>query len=173
MANRPKVVQIGKYYPPHVGGIETHLQALCGGLKESHDVQVFVAGDRRRDEDAIVDGVAIHRLGIQFKIAGAPVCPTMPWKIRRAGADIVHLHLPNPAGVLAVLASGYRGPLVATWHSEDVRTNPAPISRQLRRTYRDVAQLCRKLARSFPTQEAHRGHPLWHRGRGFSRSARC
>jgi len=121
MANRPKVVQIGKYYPPHVGGIETHLQALCGGLKESHDVQVFVAGDRRRDEDAIVDGVAIHRLGIQFKIAGAPVCPTMPWKIRRAGADIVHLHLPNPAGVLAVLASGYRGPLVATWHSDVVR----------------------------------------------------
>jgi glycosyltransferase involved in cell wall biosynthesis len=121
MANRLKVVQIGKYYPPHVGGIETHLRALCDGLKESHDVQVFVAGEGRRDEDAIVDGVAIHRLGIQFKIAGAPVCPKMPWRIRRAGADIVHLHLPNPAGVLAILASGYRGPLVATWHSDVVR----------------------------------------------------
>jgi rhamnosyl/mannosyltransferase len=121
MANRLRVVQIGKYYPPHIGGIETHLQALCDGLKESHDMQVFVAGDRRRDVDTIVDGVAVHRLGIQFKIAGAPVCPTMPWKIRRAGADIVHIHLPNPAGVLALLASGYRGPLVATWHSDVVR----------------------------------------------------
>lgn len=121
MANRLRVVQVGKYYPPYVGGIETHLQALCNGLKESHDVQVFVAGDRRRDVDAIVDGVAVHRLGIQFKVAGAPVCPTMPWKIRRAGADIVHIHLPNPAGVLALLASGYRGPLVATWHSDVVR----------------------------------------------------
>jgi rhamnosyl/mannosyltransferase len=121
MANRLRVVQIGKYYPPHIGGIETHLQALCGGLKESHDMQVFVAGDRRRDVDTIVDGVAVHRLGIQFKIAGAPVCPTMPWKIRRAGADLVHIHLPNPAGVLALLASGYRGPLVATWHSDVVR----------------------------------------------------
>jgi rhamnosyl/mannosyltransferase len=121
MANRLRVVQIGKYYPPHIGGIETHLQALCGGLKESHDMQVFVAGDRRRDVDTIVDGVAVHRLGIQFKIAGAPVCPSMPWKIRRAGADIVHIHLPNPAGVLALLASGYRGPLVATWHSDVVR----------------------------------------------------
>lgn len=121
MANRLKIVQVGKYYPPHVGGIETHLQALCDGLKESHDVQVLVAGDRRRDEDTIVDGVAIHRLGSQFKIAGAPICPTMPWKIRRAGADIVHLHLPNPAGALAILASGYRGPLVATWHSDIVR----------------------------------------------------
>jgi glycosyltransferase involved in cell wall biosynthesis len=121
MANQIKVVQIGKYYSPHVGGIETHLQALCDRLRESHDVQVFVAGDRRRDEDAVVDGVAIHRVGVQFKIAGAPVCPTMPWKIRRAGADIVHVHLPNPAAMLAVLASGYRGPLVATWHSDVVR----------------------------------------------------
>ena len=121
MANRLKIAQIGKYYPPHIGGIETHLQALCNGLKGSHDVQVFVAGDRRRDADAIVDGVAVHRLGIQFSIAGAPVCPTMPWKIYRAGADIIHIHLPNPAGVLALLASGYRGPLVATWHSDVVR----------------------------------------------------
>jgi glycosyltransferase involved in cell wall biosynthesis len=121
MANRLRVVQVGKYYQPHVGGIETHLQALCGGLKESHDVQVFVAGNRRRDEDVTMDGVAVHRLGVQFKIVGAPVCPTMPWRIRRAHADIVHLHLPNPAGELAILASGYRGPLVATWHSDVVR----------------------------------------------------
>ncbi len=121
MANRPRIVQVGKYYPPHVGGIETHLQALCGGLKESHDVQVFVAGDQRRDVDAIVQGVAVHRLGIQFKIAGAAVCPTMPWKISRARADLIHLHLPNPGAVLAILASGYRGPLVSTWHSDVVR----------------------------------------------------
>src|SRR5260370_27222855 len=121
MTNRLNVIQVGKYYPPHVGGIETHLQALCEGLKTSHDVQVFVAHDRRRDQDEIADGVAVHRLGIQFKIAGAPVCHTMPWKIRRARADIVHLHLPNPAGVLAILASGYRGPLLATWHSDVIR----------------------------------------------------
>ncbi len=121
MANRLKVLQVGKYYPPHVGGIETHLQALCKGLKESHDVHVIVAGDRRRDEDSIVDGVAIHRLGAQFQIAGAPICLTMPLKIRRARADLVHLHLPNPAGMLAILASGYRGPLIATWHSDVVR----------------------------------------------------
>src|SRR5260370_23577675 len=121
MTNRLNVIQVGKYYPPHVGGIETHLQALCEGLKTSHDVQVFVAHDRRRDQDEIADGVAVHRLGIQFKIAGAPVCPTMPGKIRRARADIIHLHLPNPAGVLAILASGYRGPLLAAWHSDVIR----------------------------------------------------
>src|SRR5260370_7304140 len=116
MTNRLKIVQVGKYYPPHVGGMETHLQALCEGLKTSHDVQVFVAHDRRRDQDEIVDGVAVHRLGIQFKIAGAAVCPTMPWKIRRARADIVHLHLPNPSGVLPILPSGHPRPLLPTCH---------------------------------------------------------
>src|SRR5260370_31603029 len=105
MTNRLKVIQVGKYYPPHVGGIETHLQALCEGLKTSHDVQVFFAHDRRRDQDEIADGVAVHRLGIQFKIAGAPVYLTMPCKIRRARADILHLHLPTPSSWLSILAS--------------------------------------------------------------------
>ena len=83
-----RVVHVGKFYPPHVGGIETHLHALCGALKESMDVKVLVANDKPGDEDAIVDGVSVSRLGIQFSIAGAPVCPTMAWKIRRAQADL-------------------------------------------------------------------------------------
>ena len=137
--SRLRVVHVGKFYPPHVGGIETHLHALCGALKESMDVKVLVANDKPGDEDAIVDGVSVSRLGIQFSIAGAPVCPTMAWKIRRARADVVHVHLPNPAGILAVMASGYRGRIVITWHSDVVRQRRlarlfAPIQRRFLRS---------------------------------------
>ena len=59
----------------------------------------------------------------------------MPWKLRAAAADIVHVHVPNPAGVLAVMASGYKGKLIVTWHSDVVRQRRlaqifAPIQRR-------------------------------------------
>jgi glycosyltransferase involved in cell wall biosynthesis len=152
---RLKVVHVGKYYPPHVGGIETHLQALCGALKESMDVKVLVANDEPRDEDAIVDGVSVSRLGVQFSIAGAPVCPTMAWKLRRARADLVHMHLPNPAGILALMASGYRGRIVATWHSDVVRQRRlarlfAPIQRRFLRNCRAIIATSSNYVESSP-----------------------
>ncbi len=140
---RLRVVQVGKYYAPHVGGIETHLQTLCGALKESMDIKVLVANDQPGDEDAIVEGVSVSRLGVQFSIAGAPVCPTMAWKLRRAQPDLVHVHLPNPAGILALIASGYRGRIVTTWHSDVVRQRRlarlfAPIQRRFLRNCKAI-----------------------------------
>jgi glycosyltransferase involved in cell wall biosynthesis len=117
----PSVIHVGKFYPPHVGGIETHLEALCVELRKALDVRVLVANDHRRDDEAIVNGVVVSRLAIQMTLAGAPICPSMAWKIRRAPADLVHVHLPNPAGVIATLASGRTRNVIATWHSDVVR----------------------------------------------------
>jgi glycosyltransferase involved in cell wall biosynthesis len=130
----PSVVHIGKYYPPHVGGIESHLHTLCCALRESMDVRVLVASDEPHDEETVFDGVAVSRHGSRFSIAGAPVCPTMVRKLRRIDADLVHIHLPNPTGVLSLMMSGYRGRIIATWHSDVVRQRHlarlfAPIQR--------------------------------------------
>lgn len=119
--HRQSVMQVGKYYPPHVGGIETHLEALCRELRNEMDVSVLVANTSARTERCVVDGVAVTRSGRHFTIAGAPVCPSMAWQIRKRRPDIVHLHLPNPTGALAVSLSGYRGPVVVSWHSDIVR----------------------------------------------------
>lgn len=118
---RPRVLQVGKFYPPHYGGIETHLQVLCDGLREHADVRVLVSSDDRTHSSEVVGGIPVERLGTRFTLAGAPICPGMSRRIREAGAEVVHLHLPNPAATIAYLASGHRGRLVVSYHSDVVR----------------------------------------------------
>lgn len=121
-APRPlRVLQVGKFYPPHHGGIETHLQVLCNQLRDRVELEVVVANDGREEVVEQVDGVEVTRLGTTLSLAGAPVCAGMVRRIRESDADIVHLHLPNPAAVLAYLASGHRGRLVVSYHSDVVR----------------------------------------------------
>lgn len=116
-----KVLQVGKFYPPHMGGIETHLQALCGELQRTVDLRVIVASDNDYAVEESIDGVRVFRVPTRLILASTPLCPGMVQAIRRSGADIVHLHLPNPTAVLAYLASGHRGHLVVTYHGDTVR----------------------------------------------------
>ncbi len=117
-----KVLHIGKFYPPHAGGMESHLEALCGELKRTVELEVLVAAsDEGRTSEEILDGVPVTRLAKLFNVRSAPVCPQMVRRIRESNADIVHIHLPNPGAILAYLASGHRGRLVFTYHSDVIR----------------------------------------------------
>jgi rhamnosyl/mannosyltransferase len=120
-ARRARVLHVGKFYPPHMGGIETHLEALCGGLKTSFDLRVLVSSDDANASEEVLDDVAVSRVPTRLTLASTPLCPSMPARIRNSAADLVHIHLPNPMAVLAYLASGHRGPLVITYHSDTVR----------------------------------------------------
>ena len=137
---RLRVLQLGKFYPPHMGGIETHLQALCEELQRSADVRVIVASDGRRTTEEWVDGIRVTRAGTAFHITTVPVCPGMAGEIRRTPADLVHIHWPNPAALLAYLVSGHRGRLIVTYHSDIVQ------QRAWRRLFQPI--LSRALSRS-------------------------
>jgi len=116
-----RVLQVGKFYPPYRGGIESHLQALCHELKRSVQIEVLVASEARRRTEGEVDGVKIKRLARLFSIGETPVCWRLASEIRRSRNAVVHLHVPHPPACLAYLMSGHRGPLVITWHSDIVR----------------------------------------------------
>jgi len=116
-----KVLQVGKFYPPYMGGIETHLQALCGELRRVMDVHVLAAHGEFTTKDEIFEGVPVTRVGTMFTLASAPFCPAMVSRISASDADLVHIHLPNPTAILAYLASGHRGRLVVSYHSDIVR----------------------------------------------------
>src|SRR5579863_1961997 len=121
MRGRLRVLQVGKYYPPHIGGMETHLQSLSGGLRNHADLQVIVSSEGRTTLEEIVDSVPVARLSTLLTAFSTPISPGMVSRIRNSGADLVHIHLPNPSAVVAYLASGHRGSLVITYHSDVVK----------------------------------------------------
>lgn len=119
--NSLRVLHIGKFYPPHHGGIENHLRDLCTGLQEFAEVRVIAANDSSRTAEDLIEGVKVTRVGTSFGVSGAPVCPGMVRQLREAPADLIHLHLPNPTAILAYLASRHPGRLVVSYHSDIVR----------------------------------------------------
>lgn len=118
---RLEVLHVGKFYPPHMGGIETHLEGLCRELRKSVDVQVVVANDHRFAIEETLDSVPVARVPTWLTLASTPLAPAMVAKLRAYQGEILHLHLPNPMAVMAYLASGYRGSVVVTYHSDMVR----------------------------------------------------
>jgi len=137
---RLRVVQLGKYFYPQRGGIETYVRQLAHGLTGAVDVDVdvIVANTRTRTVREDVDGVSVLRVGSLGRMRGAPITPLLPLHLARTGADVVHLHAPNPWAELAYLASplAARSHLVVTWHADVVRQRRlarlwAPITRRV------------------------------------------
>ena len=127
-AARLRILHVGKYYPPYRGGMESHLQCLSAELKGMVDLKVLVANTGRRTTKEQIDGVDVTRVGKLFDLSAAPICPGLVHEIRKAKADIVHIHWPNPMAVLAYLASGHRGKLVFTYHSDIVRQRKMAVA---------------------------------------------
>jgi rhamnosyl/mannosyltransferase len=108
--------------------METHLESLCAELKQSVDLEVVVAASNGFEtNEELRDGIKLTQAGKLFNLRSAPFCPRMISKIRESTADLVHIHLPNPGAILAYLASGHRGRLVVTYHSDIIR--PKVLSR--------------------------------------------
>jgi rhamnosyl/mannosyltransferase len=112
------ILHIGKFYPPHNGGMETHLRDLASRQTGAAEVNVIVANMARRHESCVMEGVRVTRVARIATIASMPVCPGLSAAIRRCPADLVHIHMPNPGAALAFLKSGHTGKLVITHHAD-------------------------------------------------------
>jgi glycosyltransferase involved in cell wall biosynthesis len=118
-----RVLHLGKYYYPYMGGIETHLYELCTRLARSHDVETVVCNTERRTVREPVDGVDVTRVGTLGRSASTEICPALPFELSRRKYDVLHLHTPNPMGMLAYLAARkpVKHALVVSHHSDVVR----------------------------------------------------
>ncbi len=130
-----RILHIGKYYPPYLGGMETVLRNLAEGLLDRNcEVTVLTAGDGPQEIIEEVVGPDTGRRGrlVRASVYGhlnsQPLTLTLPGLIRREAArlkpDLVHLHLPNPLAAASWLALGAvrscELPPLAVWYHADI-----------------------------------------------------
>ncbi|MBI3450670.1 MAG: glycosyltransferase [Acidobacteria bacterium] len=118
-----KVLQVGKYYFPVMGGMENHLGLLCGQLRGSCDLEIVVSHTKPRTTREAVDGLPVTRCLEVGHVASTSLCPTMPWVLSHRRYDLIHIHFPHPMAVVSYLLSRkpVRHKVVVTYHSDIVK----------------------------------------------------
>lgn len=89
-----KVLFVTHRYPPHTGGVETHVREIATRVADrGHDVSVFSADAGSGVPSSGVDsGVRIRRFRSFSASNSFYIAPQMTLAIRRADADVVHAH---------------------------------------------------------------------------------
>ena len=119
-----RVIHIGKFFPPYMGGMEVFLADL-------------IEEQRRQgiDAHALVHGTPlpgdppwVHRVPVQFNLVYAPMAlgfrRALGQAIDRIKPDVLHLHMPNNSALWALtLPSARKVPWVVHWQSDVVVSN--------------------------------------------------
>lgn len=116
-----RVLHVGKFYPPHHGGMERVLETVCQasrGMVESH---VLVSNDSSRTIEEVIDGVPVTRVGTVAAAGSVHIAPSFARHLGRARADLIVLHEPNPWALLSYAIARPKTPLAIWYHSDVVR----------------------------------------------------
>jgi rhamnosyl/mannosyltransferase len=138
------VLHVGKFYPPHHGGMERVLETVCQASRGIVDNHVLVAHHERNTVEDVVDGVPVTRVGTVGAAGSVHIAPAFARYLRRLRADLIVLHEPNPWALLSYAIARPRAPLAIWYHSDVVR--PAL---QYALFYAPVARVAYQRARCF------------------------
>jgi rhamnosyl/mannosyltransferase len=118
-----RVCHLGKYYPPAPGGIESHVQTLARAQASlGLAIQVFCINHEAGPTQVATDGaVVVTRFGRRASVAKLDICPELVPSQARVEADVLHMHVPNPAMILGLIRARPAKPVVVTYHSDVVR----------------------------------------------------
>jgi glycosyltransferase involved in cell wall biosynthesis len=122
------VCHLSKFYPPAPGGIETHVRTLARAQAAlGAEVKVFCINHEPGTTAVEADGpVEVTRFGRRASGAKLDYCPGLASALADVEADVLHLQVPNPTMILALLRArvrsrGRRVPLVITYQSDVVK----------------------------------------------------
>ncbi|MDX2128556.1 MAG: glycosyltransferase [Chloroherpetonaceae bacterium] len=122
-----KVLQIGKFFHPHKGGIETFLKEISSPLSKKVDLQVLVSSSNTTSLSENIDNFTLTRAATYGKVLSLPLSPKILLDaariIKEFKPDIIHTHVPNPwADCIALFSHLQLKPkIVVHWHSDIIR----------------------------------------------------
>jgi glycosyltransferase involved in cell wall biosynthesis len=124
-----RVLQISKFYPPVMGGIESVAWELTEGLNRAGVATDVLCSNQsgRTTRERSRSGYAVTRAGSWGTMLSTSIAPAMLHELRklRRAYDVVHVHMPDPMAAAAIWAARPPGALVVHWHSDVIRQRRA------------------------------------------------
>lgn len=123
-----KVLQLSKFYPPELGGIETAAFELTEGLNAMGiATEVLCAHVMGRSVEDCLHGYRVVRTASWGQLLSTSMTPAMVPRLaaERGRHDVLHVHLPNPMANLALWLVGWPGKVVLHWHSDIIHQERA------------------------------------------------
>lgn len=118
-----KVLHIGKYYPPFLGGIEKVNFDLVETLNQvGVETDVFCF-NHEPGGNISTEGYMIHRTGVWITKFSTPISFSIFKDLRKIyrNYDIIHIHMPNPTAAIAFQFLPFKGKIVLHWHLDIVK----------------------------------------------------
>lgn len=120
-----RILQVNKFYYPHVGGVETVTRQLSeGAVKRGHQVRVLTCNHQLEPTSRFerINGVEVWRAASYGFLFNTSLSPTFPFLYDRAvkWADVIHFHSPSPLPELTHLFCGIATSkrVVVTFHAD-------------------------------------------------------
>jgi len=124
MVDRIRVLQFGRYFPPHIGGTENVMFDLFEGLnKKGIATDVLCCNDYNQYEESNFGEAKVLRTKTFFKFGSIAFSPQQILVLRRIWKqyDIIHVHHPAPMATVALWLIKPSCKIVIYWHSDIVR----------------------------------------------------
>lgn len=148
MKKNIRILQLGKFFPPDLGGMESVIYDITLGLNERRIAcDVLCSNSKRAYSEEILPcescakngandfspnpreshanrAIKIMRCASFGKLASTAIAPQMIFKLREiiTHYDIIHIHLPDPMANFALFCANHKGKkIIIHWHSDIIK----------------------------------------------------
>jgi len=149
-----KVLHIGKYFSPFLGGIENFMLELLTQQSKSNNITAIVH-HHETEKKVLIESqsnIKVIRVPINGIVAYSPIAPLFGYylnqQLNNDPPDILNIHMPNLSAFWClVLISARKIPWVVHWHSDVIGSSPDLKIKLLYPFYRIFERLVLKKAK--------------------------